>query len=197
MLYIAGDVSGGRGCRGPRGSERGCWPNVTAPATTTATTTATAANEPLSLHLICRGGQPASVSLPRVAPRPVARSQQCICGRDAAPSPSAGAAQQGYRTATTRTTPSSTPVRPPDLLQHLLSQPVVHGRHGGCMDTELIFGSQFHYKIFVQNLLYVIYFLFIFYSMTFTANSNFGMVSVRTTSHRGNLDSDTELTRWC
>jgi hypothetical protein len=31
--------------------------------------------------------------------------------------------------------------------------------------------------------------------MTFTANSNFGMVSVRTTAHRGNMDSDTELTR--
>jgi len=30
--------------------------------------------------------------------------------------------------------------------------------------------------------------------MTFTANSNFGVVSVRTTAHRGNLDSDTELT---
>lgn len=151
-------MSGGRGCRGPRGSERGCWPDVTAPATTTATTAATAANEPLSLHLICRGGQPASISLPRVAPRPVARSQQRICGRDAAPSPSARAAQQGHRTATTRTTPPSTPVRPPDLLQHLLSQPVAHGRHGGCMDTELTFGSWFHYKICCRLFIFYLYF---------------------------------------
>lgn len=190
-------MSGGRGCRGPRGSERGCWPLVTAPATTAATTTTTAVNEPLSLHLICWGGQPAGISLPRVAPRPVARSQQCVCGRDAAPSPSAGAAQQGCRTAAARTTPSSTPVRPPDLLQHLLPQPVVHGRHAGCTDTELKFGSCFYYKIFIQNLLYVIYFLFIFRSMTSTVNSNVGVVSVRTTLCHGNLDSDTELRRWC
>lgn len=185
--HVAGDVSGGRGCRGPRGAERGCWPLVAAPATTT---TGTAGGEPLSFHLICRGGQPAGISLPCVASRPVARSEQRVCGRDAAPSPPAGAAQQGNRTAAARTTPSPAPVCPSDLLQHLLPQPVVHGGHPGCTDTELKFGFVLHYKICFQNLCYL--FLFIVHMMTSTADGIVGMVSVRTTSCHSNSDSDTD-----
>lgn len=163
VWHVAGDVSGGRGCRGPRGSERGCGPLVAASTTAaTATATATTANESLSFHLNCRGGQPVDISLPCVAPRPMARFEQRVHGRGAAPSPPAGAAQQRNWTAAAWTTPSSAPMRPSDLLQHLLPKSVTQGKHVACTDTRLKFISHLHYQLCFQNSLYTIYFLFIF-----------------------------------
>ena len=136
-------MSGGRGCRGP-GREEGS-------QTAVAATTAAAAVQPLTLHVDRRTGLPVA----RLASRPVAHTQQRVCGRDVAPQTSTGAARKGKSARTTR---SSAPVRSPDIVQHLLSQFVMQSSSTSDHGPQLLLIYNFSFfrskqgKIIQQNI---------------------------------------------